>query len=123
MKSDKIKKISHVGLIIFIILIIFGILSNYTFTNAADMKKIYSAEDGADVINDKAGKFLAYAIGIGVAAGVVMIAVLGVKYILASPEGKADLKKQAVMYFIGAALIVSGSTFLGIIADAASKWN
>ncbi len=47
------------------------------------------------------------------AAAVIMLIVLGVKFISASPDGKAEIKKSAVIYVVGAVLVF----FAGIILE------
>ena len=42
-----------------------------------------------------------------------MLIVLGVKFISASPDGKAEIKKSAVIYVVGAVLVF----FAGIILE------
>lgn len=121
MKYGKFIKISNIAFIIIIVQILFIILSNCAFVNATDMKGIYTAPEGASTVTDKAGKILGYITAIGVSIGVIMIAVMGFKYITSSPEGKADLKRQLIPYFIGAVILTSGSTFIGIIANTASS--
>ena len=51
------------------------------------------------------------------AAAVVMLMVLGVKFISASPDGKAEIKKSAVIYVVGALLVFSAGAILGWIKD------
>ncbi len=121
MKNNRVKKLLHIVFIIFIILCIFCILSNCIFTNAADMKDIYNYNyEESKPINDRAGQMLWIVTAIGISTGVIMIAIIGFKYIVSSPEGKADLKKQLILYCIGAFLLMSGSTLVGIIAKFAN---
>ena len=49
------------------------------------------------------------------AAAVVMLMVLGVKFISASPDGKAEIKKSAVIYVVGALLVFFAGLILGWI--------
>lgn len=49
------------------------------------------------------------------AAAVVMLLYLGIKYITASPEGKAEIKKSAIIYVIGAVLVFAAGTVIKII--------
>lgn len=49
------------------------------------------------------------------AVAVIMLLMLGIKYITASPEGKAEIKKTAIMYVIGAILVFAASAVLNII--------
>lgn len=55
------------------------------------------------------------------AAAVIMLLYLGVKYITASPEGKAEIKKSAIQYVIGAVLVFAAGTVLNIIKNIAGK--
>jgi len=121
MKNNKMKKILYIVFIMSIIICIFYILSNCIFTNAADMKDIYNYNyEESKPINDRAGQMLWIVTAIGISTGVIMIAIIGFKYIVSSPEGKADLKKQLILYCIGAFLLMSGSTLVGIIAKFAN---
>lgn len=54
------------------------------------------------------------------AAAVIMLVLLGVRYVSASPEGKAEIKKTAVQYVIGAALVFAAGAILGIIQSVAT---
>ena len=51
------------------------------------------------------------------AAAVIMLMYLGIKYITAAPEAKADIKKMAVYYVVGAILVFAAGTVLGIIQN------
>ena len=55
------------------------------------------------------------------AAAVIMLLMLGIKYITASPEGKAEIKKSAVIYVIGAVLVFAAATVLNIIKNLTPK--
>ncbi|MBP3800471.1 MAG: hypothetical protein J6I85_00310 [Clostridia bacterium] len=50
-------------------------------------------------------------------AAVILLIVLAIKYMVASPEGKADIKKTALIYVVGAALMFGTSMVLGAIKD------
>ena len=55
---------------------------------------------------------------IGTAVAVIIIIVLGIKYMTASAEGKADLKSSMLPYIIGAFLVFAGSWVVSAIASA-----
>jgi len=46
---------------------------------------------------------------------------LGVKFITASPEGKAEIKKSAIMYVIGAVIVFAAGTLLSVISSVSTK--
>ncbi len=56
---------------------------------------------------------IAQVIGMGVA--IIMLIVLAIQYIAASPEGKAEVKKNATIYIVGAVILFAASGLLGII--------
>ena len=52
---------------------------------------------------------------VGVVLAVVIIIVLGIKYMLGSAEEKSEYKKSMLPYLVGAALIFAGSIFANVI--------
>jgi trbC/VIRB2 family len=50
-------------------------------------------------------------------AAIIMLVILGVQFITASPEGKASIKKSAIQYVIGAIIVFAAGTLLGIISN------
>lgn len=58
---------------------------------------------------------------IGVAVAVIMLIVLAIKYISAAPNDKAEIKKHAVVYIVGAVVLFAASGIIGIIRDFASQ--
>lgn len=52
---------------------------------------------------------------VGYIAAVIVLVWLGIKYIMASPDGKAEIKKQAIAYILGAVLLFSAATIVTII--------
>ena len=57
---------------------------------------------------------------VGYVVAVVMLVIIGIKYITSSPEGKAEVKKTALYYVLGAALIAGAVTVAGVIFDFGS---
>lgn len=68
-----------------------------------------------------AGTILNTLMWVGVMIAVGMMIFLGIKYVTASPDGKADLKKQLGIYVLGLVLILAATTIVGIIANALGK--
>ena len=50
---------------------------------------------------------------------IIMSSIIAIKYMTSSPEGKADIKKTAIIYVIGAFVLFGASSILGIIKDNA----
>jgi len=60
---------------------------------------------------------------IGVGVAVIMLIVLAIKYISAAPGDKADIKKHAVVYVVGAVVLFAASGILEIIKRFANMVN
>ena len=55
------------------------------------------------------------------AAAVILLVILGVKWISAAPDAKADIKKSAVIYVVGAALVFAAGAILQVIRNVMEK--
>ena len=60
-------------------------------------------------------------IGSGVA--IIMLIVLAIKYISAAPGDKADIKKHAVVYVVGAIVLFAATGILQIIKNFSTNVN
>lgn len=58
---------------------------------------------------------------IGVAVAVIMLIVLAIKYISSAPNDKAEIKKHAVVYVVGAVVLFGASGILQLIKEFALK--
>lgn len=60
---------------------------------------------------------------VGIVLAVVMLSVIGIKYLMGSAEEKADYKKSLMPYVVGAALIFTASVFAQAIYEFFSGWS
>ena len=60
---------------------------------------------------------------IGSLASVIVLIVLGIKYMMGSAEEKAEYKKTLMPYVIGAALVFAASTIAGMVYNFANSLN
>lgn len=60
---------------------------------------------------------------VGIVLSVIILIVLGIKYMMGSAEEKADYKKSMMPYIIGAALIFSASAFAQVIYGFFNDWK
>lgn len=67
----------------------------------------------------KAGKILAYIRNIAAIAGVLLVAFLGIKYMMGSLEEKAEYKKSFVPLIVGAIVVVAATTIAATIFQIA----
>lgn len=119
MKTRKILKI------IISCIIILGftlpIFANENFN--VDSFESTSTSTGAQTVINKTDKILGTAIAvariIGAGVAIVIIIVISMKYMIASPGDRADIKKNALPFVIGAVVLFGATGILGIIADFA----
>ncbi len=74
----------------------------------------------ASSINNIIGSVITIVQVVGVGVAIIMLIVLAIKYISAAPGDKADIKKHAVVYVVGAIVLFAASGLLGIIKNFAS---
>ncbi len=67
-----------------------------------------------------AGSVITIARVVCAGVAVAMITLLGVKYMTAAPGEKADIKKHAIPYVVGAVIMFACTGILGIIEEFAS---
>ena len=60
---------------------------------------------------------------VGVVLSVIILIVLGIKYMMGSAEEKAEYKKSMMPYVIGAALIFAASALAQVIYNFFSDWK
>ena len=54
----------------------------------------------------------------GTIGAVLILAVLGIKYMMSSPEGKADYKANMVPYLVGAILLFGATSIANLVYNA-----
>ena len=114
-----IKKGSKIITALIIVAIICNICS---IVFAADMYVDITPSSStlASSVQNIGGYILGVAQVIGMIVAVVMLIVLAIKYISAAPNDKAEIKKHAVVYIVGAIILFAASGILGIIKNVAT---
>ncbi len=56
-----------------------------------------------------------------VGIALIMLVAVAIKYMSAAPEGKAEIKKHAVIYVVGAVVLFASAGILGIIETFAES--
>ena len=117
-----------------ILLAVMIVASIATSVNAADKVISFgdvdtdSVVDGAkdtsgaaSSINRIIGSVLTIVQVVGCGVAVIMLIVLAIKYISAAPGDKADIKKHAVVYVVGAVVLFAASGILQIVKNFADN--
>ena len=80
-----------------------------------------TAGDTTETITTSSGVVLGVIQAVAMAAAVIMLIVLAIKYVTAAPTEKADVKKSAAIYVLGAVLLFGASGILGILQSFSSE--
>lgn len=107
------KKIMKVISVLFVIFAILSVVNMVMGASIPTPQKING--DGATQVSNIASRIIYIVQVVCYAAAFIMLLVLGIKFISASPDGKAEIKKSAVIYVIGALLVFGAGLLLGVI--------
>lgn len=109
-----------VALFIILTIVMIGVSSFATVTPDS-----FTPQDPTNVTNitNLGGKIIGVVRTVGVLVAVVILLVLGIKYMMGSAEEKADYKKSMIPYIVGAILVFAASTIAGIVYDMAISLN
>ena len=76
---------------------------------------------GTDRITTLGNQIITILTIVGTVASVIVLIVLGLKYMMGSAEEKAEYKKTMMPYIIGAALVFAASSIAGILYNFLSN--
>ncbi|MCX4255158.1 MAG: hypothetical protein OSJ63_07870, partial [Bacilli bacterium] len=109
------KSLKRISIIILSILMILSLFSNTLAAGAKDFTGEMSG-DGVTDAKNSAVSILSSVLGVirtaGAAIAVIILIVIACKYIIASAGDRADIKKYAVNYIIGALVLFGSSGIL-----------
>ena len=125
--KTKCLKIVYVLLVILCINFIFGNL--YIANASALSQELTQLDNSTDNTNasEKARSItdtvLIAVQVIGVAVALIMLGILGAKYMIAAPGDRADIKKSAWVYLLGAIIIFGAAGILRLIQMFSTVFN
>jgi len=126
MKAKSLLKV--LSLFLVISLLVFSLSSNFSFVNAK-AKATGAAWDDVTQFDNKGntgldqsaqnvlGAIISVVQIVGTGVAIIMLLVLAMKYMIAAPGDRADIKKHAVVYVVGAVILFGASGILGIIKE------
>ena len=111
-KNNKLLKILAIMLVAICLVSVFGggvnaadgstdIIGTFTSVNPSEPSGFSSS-----TITNATNNVMYIIQAVGIVAGIVVLAYMGIKYITSSTDGKAEIKKQAFIYIGGAALLM-----------------
>ena len=98
-------------------------LSQVTFAAKLDTSA-YDREDksgASNAVTNIIGSIINIAQIVGMGVAIIMLVVLAIQYIAAAPEGKAEIKKNATIYIVGAVILFAAAAILEIIKNFAES--
>lgn len=114
MKNKTLKLIS--GIMLVLVMTLF--MANTVLAN--DFLSVNITPSGTNTsskVGNIAGQILGIVQVIGMAVAIIMLTVLGIKYVSASPNEKADYKKGMTIYVVGAVFLFGASILVGVIKN------
>ena len=120
MNTNKIKVLITVVLTLAIV----AMLGTVVFAANTPIDTLMGTESNVDTTGVNAiGKSIINVLStVGIVVAVVILMVLGIKYMMGSAEEKAEYKKTMIPYLVGAVLIFGASSIANIIYGIATKF-
>lgn len=124
--NAKRKKLIYLIITLIVVLLVVIIIPNFSFADKyglADDLNTYRGNMGNSPIFDKFANVIIGVIQVvGTLTSVIVLVVIGIRYMVSSIEQKAEYKKTMGNYIIGCVMLFAISNILGIAYDILSKW-
>ena len=113
------KKSYKFVILLIISLIIMLALSNITMAAKVSIDNIKDNDTNVEAsgIKNIGSIILSGITGVGIVVSVVMVAILGVKYMMGSAEEREEYKKSMLPYLIGAILLFGASAIANMVVS------
>lgn len=112
----KIRTIKALVMLVTILLIIsLGMGTVQAASLPINPSDVVASKPSSSDLTDFGGRILGIIQTIGVVLAVVILAILGIKYMMGSAEEKADYKKSFIPYIVGAAVVALAPQIAGFI--------
>lgn len=108
------KKLKVLSTIMVTILIMFMLVSN-TFALAPNQIQPNQNVNGTTEMTEIGGQIIGILQTIGVILSIIILIVLGIKYMMGSAEEKAEYKKTMIPYIVGAVFIFAASALANMV--------
>lgn len=118
--------IKRAGAILFIALML--IFAFNTYAMAVDAEDIAGQLTGTpsgaqDSVTDIGNQIIGVITTVGVVVAVVVLLILGIKYMMGSASEKAEYKKTMIPYLVGAILIFGASAITKVVVSLGTSFN
>ena len=122
------KKAVNVLRVLLIVLILISIGTTICSASGINPGEIAGGLTGTSTpatedITNIGNKLIGIITTVGVVVAVIVLLILGIKYMMGSAQEKAEYKKTMIPYIIGVVFIVAISTIVSIIANMVESLN
>ena len=117
MKSKSVKILSFILTALIVIAMATSVFADNWIIDDISATK----SDASDSFENAASMILGVVQVVAIAVAIIMLIVLAIKYISSAPNEKAEIKKHAVIYVVGAIILFAAAGILGIIQTLASN--
>ena len=116
-----VKIISTLLLVVMLVTSIAGTVFADTTTNVLDKLKGDSNTVNSDDLTKVGNNIVTIIQVVGIVIAVIVLLVIGIKYMIGSASEKAEYKKTMIPYIVGALLIFAGTSLVRVIYSLSSS--
>ncbi|MCI8345020.1 MAG: hypothetical protein HFJ42_03480 [Clostridia bacterium] len=121
------KQIKIVSMMLVIFMVV-ATLSNIVLASSTIEQQIQTIGKGnqaanADEVVNLGATIVTIMQTVGIVVAVVILLILGIKYMIGSAEEKAEYKKTMIPYLVGAILIFASTTIVNVVYNMANAFN
>lgn len=116
------KAIRIISIILLAVLVI-GAIATPVLAADVDVNSFSGDTSDTEGITNIFNKVIGIVQVIGTGVAVIMLIYIAIKYLVASPEGKGEIKKSAIMYVVAAVILFAAVNILAIIQGWANTVN
>ena len=80
-----------------------------------------TGSDAADAVGNASQAIYGIVQIVAMTVAIIMLIIIGIKYVSAAPEGKAELKKKAIIYIVGAMLLFGATAIVELLKNISQE--
>lgn len=119
------KKITKIVVALLVALLVVTACTQFVSAASVDLSQFddhtNDSSNASSTVTNIIGSIIYIARIVGAGVAIIMLIVLAIQYIAASPSGKAEIRKNATIYIVGAIILFASSAILGIIQNFATQ--
>ena len=117
------KKVMRIVAVVLAVLMVVALSGSVFATDLNAFDNITDTSNASKAVTNIIGSIINIVQIVGTGVAIIMLIVLAIKYISAAPGDKADIKKHAVVYVVGAIVLFAATGILQIIKNFSGNIN